>query len=85
LLYPLYLVIAYVVAMDWIWNELAGRGGTARRLATTVRFTLELPFVWTLWLATWTLRRIRHGAPPRRPTLPPVDQRFFQTGGRCAA
>jgi glycosyltransferase involved in cell wall biosynthesis len=73
LLYPVYVIIAYVVAMDWIWNELAGRGGTVRRLATTARFTLELPFAWTFWLASWTVRRIRDGAPARRPALASIS------------
>ena len=95
LLYPLYVVVAYVVAMDWIWNELAARGGRARRAWTTARFTLELPFAWTAWLGRWLWRRVRHGAPPRHPRLAPTEleptdpsrggQRFFQTGGRCAA
>jgi glycosyltransferase involved in cell wall biosynthesis len=84
-LYPVYVIVAYIAAMDWIWNELAGRGSTAQRIVTTARFTLELPFAWTAWLARWLVRRIRHGAPARSPRLAPRDQRFFQTGGRCAA
>lgn len=88
LLYPAYILIAYLVAMDWVWNELSARGSGWRRLGTSVRLALELPFAWTAWLVGWSWRRIRHGAPPRNPQLAPRspdDQRFFQTGGRCAA
>lgn len=87
LLYPIYMIVAYAVAMDWVWNELAARGTWRRRLGASVRLAAELPLVWTGWLARWAWRRVRHGAPARNPRLAPLasDQRFFQTGGRCAA
>ncbi|HUQ02261.1 MAG TPA: glycosyltransferase family 2 protein [Kofleriaceae bacterium] len=90
LLYPIYVIVAYAVAMDWVWNELAARGSWRRRLWTSAQLAVELPFVWLGWLAQWTWRRLRRGAPARNPQLAPLgaggdDQRFFQTGGRWAA
>jgi hypothetical protein len=71
LLYPAYVVVAYAVAMDWVWNEFAARGSVLRRLGTSLRLAAELPFVWTGWLATWAWKRVRHGPPPRNPRLDP--------------
>jgi len=88
LLYPVYVILAYVVAMDWVWNELSARGSWIRRLGASARLAIELPFAWTAWLGRWAWRRVRHGPPVRRPRLVPLPaagQRFFHTGGRCAA
>jgi glycosyltransferase involved in cell wall biosynthesis len=90
LLYPIYVIVAYAVAMDWVWNELAARGTRRRRLWASVRLAAELPLVWTAWLSMCICKRVRHGPPARNPQLAPRgaatgDQRFFQTGGRWAA
>lgn len=61
LLYPAYVVLAYLVTLDWIWNELADRGGFARRLGRSVWLLVALPFVWTGWLARLAWRRLTRG------------------------
>ena len=66
-LYPAYYVLAYVIACDYEYGHLAG----ARRTLRLGLLFLELPFLWTGWLAGWTWRRVRDGAPPRAPSLTP--------------
>lgn len=69
LLYPVYVILAYVVTLDWVWNEFADRGGMARRLGRSVGLLLALPVVWTGWLVRAGYRRIAHGALPHAPPL----------------
>ncbi len=69
LLYPAYVALAYIVTLDWIWNEFADRGGTVQRLGRTLGLALALPFVWTWWLLAFAGRRITRGPLEHAPQL----------------
>ena len=68
LLYPAYVVLLFGVCCGWIWGEIHGTGGVARRLGRMLVLLLMLPALWVQW--SIRLLRKRAGAPPRyEPTL----------------
>jgi hypothetical protein len=69
LLYPAYVVLAYVVTLDWIWNEFSARGNAARRLGASAVLFAVLPFLWTGWLAKLAWRRLTDGPLEHAPQL----------------
>lgn len=69
LLYPAYVVLAYVVTLDWIWNEFTARGSWPRRLGASGALLVALPILWTGWLANHAWRRLADGPPEHAPQL----------------
>lgn len=68
-LYPAYYVFLAWHVVEWIVSDSKRHVTFTDRALGTAGFLLALPFLWTGWLAGWTWRRVRDGAPPHRPTL----------------
>ncbi|HUH03846.1 MAG TPA: glycosyltransferase [Kofleriaceae bacterium] len=85
LLYPAYVWLLWWVTADWVWHESgAHRGRTGYKLATIAGLGLTLPILWPYWLTRWSVDRIRSGAPPRAPKLPPRVERSKMPAGADA-
>ncbi len=73
-LYPAYVTLLWWVTADWVWHESAAhQGRTLGKLATIIGLGLALPLLWSYWLASFALERLRNGAPARAPQLRPRD------------
>lgn len=59
LLYPAYVVLLYGVCCGWIWGEIHGTGGVARRLAAMSWLLLRLPALWLHWAIRLLKKRAR--------------------------
>ena len=71
LLYPLYVYFVAYHVIQWICSDSKKHRSLARRIWAVAGVCLWLVPLWTLWLADWWVRRIRHGEPGHRPTLSP--------------
>ena len=69
LLYPAYVVLAYVVTLDWIWNEFSQRGSWVRRFGASTILFAALPLLWTSWFAKLAWRRLADGPAEHAPQL----------------
>jgi glycosyltransferase involved in cell wall biosynthesis len=69
LMYPAYVVLAYVVTLDWIWNEFSARGSWVRRLGVSGGLVAALPFIWIGWLAKLVWCRFADGPIEHAPRL----------------
>ncbi|MEZ4367865.1 MAG: glycosyltransferase family 2 protein [Kofleriaceae bacterium] len=69
LLYPAYYVFLAYHVIEWIVSDSKRHPRVLDKVLGTLGFTLALPLAWTGWLARWAWGRLRHGAPPHRPTL----------------
>ena len=71
LLYPAYIVLVAYHVIEWICSDSKKHQTLASRAWATAGFVLALVPLWTVWLAQWWWRRLRHGALPHRPELGP--------------
>jgi glycosyltransferase involved in cell wall biosynthesis len=69
LLYPLYIGFVAYHAIEWICSDSKKHQSLASRIWAVGGLCLSLLPLWTVWLAAWWYRRIRHGEPPHRPEL----------------
>ena len=68
-MYPAYIVLAYVVTLDWIWNEFSARGSSVRRLGVSAALFAVLPLLWIGWLGRFIWRRLANGPAEHAPQL----------------
>jgi glycosyltransferase involved in cell wall biosynthesis len=69
LLYPAYIYFVAYHVIQWICSDSKKHQTLARRIWAVAGIVLSLIPLWTVWLAEWLVRRIRHGEPPHRPEL----------------
>ena len=85
LLYPLYIYLVAYHVIQWICSDSKKHQTLARRIWAVAGIVLSLIPLWTIWLAEWLVRRIRHGEPPHRPELSPVTEAGPELGELVSA
>jgi glycosyltransferase involved in cell wall biosynthesis len=75
LLYPVYIGFVAYHAIEWICSDSKRHQTLPRRIWAVSGLLLSLIPLWTAWLAAWSVHRLRHGPPPRRPPLSPDPAR----------
>jgi len=84
LLYPLYIYFVAYHVIQWICSDSKKHQTLARRIWAVSGLCLSLLPLWTVWVAQWWIRRIRHGEAPRRPDLlphPPAGAELGELAG----
>ena len=74
LLYPAVFVYCAVVATDWVINDSNKHSTIGRKILSAAWLYVAMPPLWTLWLAQWWYRRIKHGPLPRFEPLPQMAE-----------
>lgn len=69
LLYPLYIGFLGVHCTEWIVSDSKKHTTLPARAAAVTGLWLTLPFLWSYWLATYWVARLRTGAPTHAPQL----------------
>ncbi len=69
LLYPAYLALLWILAVDWIWDDSHAHQSVPHKLYTATWFLFALPPLWLFWLSQQLLRRLRHGPLVYEPRL----------------
>jgi glycosyltransferase involved in cell wall biosynthesis len=69
LLYPAYYGFVAWHVTEWIVSDSKKHRTWWQRAGGALGLNLVLPFCWLGWLARLAVDRVRHGAPPHRPTL----------------
>lgn len=75
LLYPAYLCLAAYHITQWICSDSIKHRTLPQRVWALTGLYLALVPLWTWWLASWCVDRIKHGPPPHRPQLEPLAAR----------
>jgi glycosyltransferase involved in cell wall biosynthesis len=71
LLYPLYIYLVAYHVIQWICSDSKKHQTLGRRIWAVTGFCLSLLPLWLVWLAEWSIHRLRHGEPAHRPELSP--------------
>lgn len=72
LLYPAYIGLAAYHITQWICSDSFKHRTLGQRIWAVTGFYIALIPLWTWWLASWWIGRIKHGPPPHRPVLEPL-------------
>ncbi len=71
-LYPAYLAFVLVHCIEWICSDSKKHDTWPRRIVASAGMTLAIVPLWLVWLAQWSLERLRGGMPSHRPQLAPL-------------
>ena len=83
LLYPAYFYFVAYHCIEWIVSDSKKHRTLTSRVGAVAWLVVALPPLWLYWLAELAVKRVRDGAPPHRPQLPPRETQ--STFGRLPA